>query len=52
MELYLNIKSKYLRKRLIEQDKIQKEKNRKEFEKSLPRKGSLLRQLVDIELSK
>ena len=47
---YSNIKSKLLRKRLIDMDKKVKEKTRKEFENNLPRNGSLLRQLVDIEL--
>ena len=49
---YMNIKSKYLRKLLIEQDKKSKEEMKIWWESILPRKGSLLRQLVDIELSK
>lgn len=49
---YPNIKSKYLRKLLIESDKKVKKEMAEWWDNILPRKGSLLRQLVERELSK
>lgn len=43
---YQYIKSKELRKRMIEQDKIIKKETKEWWDKILPRQGSLLRQLV------
>ncbi len=44
---YKNIKSKELRKRLIECDKKIKDEMQEWWDKTLPRKGSLLRQLIE-----
>jgi len=51
MENYLFIKSKELRKRLIKTDRDAEKEMKIWWEKILPRKGSLLRQLVNKELS-
>jgi hypothetical protein len=48
--MYSQIKSKELRKRLIEADKVVEQEMKEWWDKILPRKGSVLRQLVDIEL--
>ena len=48
---YQNIRSLELRKRLIESDKKVAQEMREWWEKILPRKGSVLRQLVDTEFN-
>lgn len=45
------MKSKYLQKRIKEQEKKTAIKMKKWWNQILPRKGSLLRQLVDLELN-
>jgi len=46
------IKSKLLRERIAEQEKENELAMKKWWNDTLPRKGSLLRQLVNIQLSK
>lgn len=45
-------KSKYLRKKIIEIDKQHEIEMREWWNKILPKEGSVLRHLVDIELAK
>ena len=52
MEKYANIKNKLLRERLIEADKKSEQEMKEWWEQILPRKGSVLRQLVDRQLAK
>lgn len=47
----MNKLSKYTRQLISKQEKETAIQNRKNFEKMLPRKGSYLRQLVDIQLA-